>query len=211
MGQKYMLDRYSGKLKKLAVSRLGTRDYGIGPYFPESKIRIISCSNLIPLKQTRLIALSLFHLKLPVEWHHIGDGPLMNSLKDITSKLGPDGHVKFHGHLDHNALFKIYQQQVFDIFINCSTSEGVPVSIMEALSFGIPVIATDVGGTNEIVDAFVGVLISPTITPEELAVKITELLDRNDYLILRQNARERWLERCQNETLFSRFVDLVTN
>ena len=38
-----------------------------------------------------------------------------------------------------------------DLFINTSSSEGVPVSIMEALSVGIPIIATDVGGTKEIV------------------------------------------------------------
>ncbi|NCO54621.1 MAG: glycosyltransferase, partial [Bacteroidetes bacterium] len=46
-----------------------------------------------------------------------------------------------------------------DLFINVSESEGIPVSIMEALSAGIPVIATNVGGTNEIVNNDVGFLI----------------------------------------------------
>ncbi|NJK95527.1 MAG: glycosyltransferase [Bacteroidales bacterium] len=51
------------------------------------------------------------------------------------------------------------------MFLNTSLSEGVPVSVMEALSFGLPVIATDVGGTGELINDEVGMLINPEISP----------------------------------------------
>ena len=55
------------------------------------------------------------------------------------------------GFQDNEKIMDFYRNNPIDIFINVSTNEGVPVSIMEAISFGIPIIATNVGGTNEIV------------------------------------------------------------
>ena len=62
---------------------------------------------------------------------------------------------------------------------------------MEALSFGIPVIATDVGGTSELVSDKVGELISSTFTTESLGQNIEKLLNLNseELLLLRSNAR----------------------
>ena len=48
-------------------------------------------------------------------------------------------------------MLDYYKNNIIDIFINLSASEGIPVSIMDAISFGIPCIATNVGGTGEIV------------------------------------------------------------
>jgi len=50
--------------------------------------------------------------------------------------------------LPHNDVLNYYASNPVDVFINTSSSEGLPVSIMEAMSFGIPVIATNVGGTG---------------------------------------------------------------
>ena len=55
------------------------------------------------------------------------------------------------------------------MFINVSSTEGIPVSIMEAMSFGIPVIATAVGGTPEIVNNENGYLLSKDPSAKELA------------------------------------------
>ena len=62
---------------------------------------------------------------------------------------------------------------------------------MEALSFGIPVIATDVGGTSELVSDKVGELISSTFTTESLGQNIEKLLNlkSEELLLLRSNAR----------------------
>lgn len=49
-------------------------------------------------------------------------------------------------------VYDYYKSNKVDVFVNVSYSEGLPVSLMEASSFGIPVIATDVGGSAEIID-----------------------------------------------------------
>lgn len=207
MGKNYLLNAYPGYLKQVYVSRLGTPDFGVPAYNKNNRItKIISCSTLVPLKQTNLLAKSLLYLKNQVEWDHVGDGPMKKEILDIIINLGGNVKVTLHGHIDREELFKLYQKNQFDVFINCSTSEGVPVSIMEALSFGIPVIATDVGGTKEIVDDEVGLLISHEISPLELAKIIEDFLSRKNYLQLRENARKRWLERCNGETLYLEFI-----
>ena len=63
----------------------------------------------------------------------------------------------------------------FDLFVNMSLSEGIPVSIMEAISFGIPIIATNVGGNAEIVNDETGVLI-PLILIRLLLMKQFRIL-----------------------------------
>lgn len=65
--------------------------------------------------------------------------------------------------LSHDQVMNYYKEHHFDVFINMSTNEGVPVSIMEAASFGIPIIATNVGGTSEIVQPSVGMLLSSNL------------------------------------------------
>ena len=71
----------------------------------------------------------------------------------------------------------------------------LPVSVMEAMSFGIPVLATDVGGTSEIVkDGCNGFLLNADFTAEEFKEKIMSFLNmKNDvYISFRENARIFW-------------------
>ncbi|MGZ5247769.1 MAG: glycosyltransferase, partial [Flavitalea sp.] len=67
----------------------------------------------------------------------------------------------------------------FDLFLNVSESEGVPVSIMEAMSAGLPVIATNVGGTREIVDGSNGVLVNKNISALELSDLLVHFKERS--------------------------------
>ena len=77
------------------------------------------------------------------------------------------------GAIQNVEVYKYYNEHCADLFINVSSSEGLPVSIMEAISFGIPVIATDVGGTGEIVkNGISGFLINRDFETVELAKKI---------------------------------------
>ena len=66
----------------------------------------------------------------------------------------------FMGYVPNVEIMQFMEESNVDVFINLSTSEGVPVSIMEAQSYGIPVIATNVGGTGEIIDKDNGILLS---------------------------------------------------
>ncbi|MDH5765411.1 MAG: glycosyltransferase [Gammaproteobacteria bacterium] len=100
-----------------------------------------------------------------------GHGDLRDQLEEmsITKKL--DDIVKFIGYRqDVHNLIKTY-----DIYILSSLWEGLPLSLLEALSAGKPIIATNVGGNTEIVeDGINGIIVEPA-SPQQLADAIFEL------------------------------------
>lgn len=90
-----------------------------------------------------------------------------------------------------------------DLFLNISESEGVPFSIMEALSAGIPVMATDVGGTAEIIDDTVGRLLPKELTPVLLRQELINYhqLPKEEKEEKANNAFNRYFTCCNTETL----------
>ena len=114
------------------------------------------------------------------------------------------------GNLPNETVRMCLAREPFDLFLNVSSSEGVPVSVMEALCSGIPVLATAVGGTPELVDDTVGRLLPADITPKQLADTLTEL-HANVPLLLkwRQAARERWLNSADANRNYNGFIDFL--
>ena len=104
----------------------------------------------------------------------------------------------FEGFKKPQEVKSFYVQQSCDLFVNTSISEGVPVTIMEAFSVGIPVLATNVGGTSEIVDETVGGLMPENITPQELANCITKFIELNEDVrtSYRKNAYQKFTVMC---------------
>ena len=114
-----------------------------------------------------------------------------------------DGVLILHLALQYPAL------QRKRLFINTSESEGIPVSIMEALSFGIPVIAPDIGGISEIITSGLnGILIDRkdnVVLYAEAMLLITDM-DVNDYLSLRRNARKSWEDKWNSFHNYNNFA-----
>ncbi len=208
-GNDYLTGRYSQIRQKAYVSRLGTLDQGLNPYKKAQIITLVSCSNLVRVKRVTLIAACLQCFDLKLKWIHIGDGPEMNKIKTLVKSLPSNVEADLSGSVSHHDLMKFYQSTSVDAFINVSSSEGIPVSIMEALSFGIPVIATDVGGVSEITDNETGVLVPSDIAPETLALELKGLINRNDYDGIRIKARRRWEERCNADKIYPDFIKLM--
>ena len=100
-----------------------------------------------------------------------------------------------------------YLHHPVDIFVNGSASEGLPVSIMEAISFNIPVIATNVGGTNEIVTSESGVLLDPHFSAQELADQIVRVYEHKD----RFHPRRLWEEKFNAGKNYPRFISQILN
>ncbi|MBM7560333.1 glycosyltransferase [Marinitoga litoralis] len=212
-GKGYLSEKYSQYRNKIEVSRLGV--------MPQEKInigskdeifRIITCSYLKPVKRIHLIIEALYHLskkiKRKIIWNHIGNGPLEEDLKKQARKLDNTNiDYYFMGYLENNKVKEYYNENPVDLFLNVSESEGLPVSIMEALSFGIPVIATDVGGTGELIDDKVGKLIPSNITSEELADYIYKFINlpQNEIEEKRKNALKRWDEKVNAEKNYKDF------
>jgi glycosyltransferase involved in cell wall biosynthesis len=155
--------------------------------------------------------LALTKLTTPFIWTHFGDGDEKAKIKTILDAFPKNGRAVFLGMVQNTTVIQFYEKNPVDIFVNVSYSEGLPVSIMEALSFGIPCIATDVGGTSEIIDETCGLLVPRTILPVQLAEDVLNVsLDSVKWLKKRQGA---WLmakNRCNAQTNYQDFVKMLT-
>ena len=180
----------------------------------DGEFHIVSCSNLVPLKRVDLIIKvikSIVDRGYSIQYTCIGDGPEQGRLKEMINNYNLNRFVHFCGRLHNTEVIEIYRKKHFDLFINLSTSEGLPVSIMEACSFGIPILATNVGGTSEIVEDKNGILVNKDESVESVSSKIQELInDKALQQSKRKEARLKWasmfsdrnyLEWCNNVLL----------
>ena len=79
--------------------------------------------------------------------------------------------------MDNAQVLGFYREHRVEALISFSESEGLPVSMMEAISFGVPIVAIGVHGVPEIVNEATGVLLRPDAGPEEMAVGIARALE----------------------------------
>jgi glycosyltransferase involved in cell wall biosynthesis len=192
-GISYLKSLYPRYLKKMVLSYLGTKDFGINPTLNKKDfLHLVSCSNVNNVKRVHLIVEILSHINVTIKWTHIGDGLLMDDIKNKIKNLPKNVIVDFKGRLSQMEIFHFYKSVPIDVFINTSISEGLPVSIMEAISFGIPVFATNAGGTEEIVNEKTGVLISKDFYPAIVAKFIIDFCSSEQYPLVRKSARKYW-------------------
>jgi glycosyltransferase involved in cell wall biosynthesis len=217
-GTQYLRGKYPEFSDKIQTSFLGTHDHGNSAESDDGLLRILTCSRVSNVKRIdRMIDTLLLleqeypNLAVRIQWTHIGDGKLLNKLKRKAETLNKV-QVYFTGMLLNQEVLGYYKSNQVDIFINISSSEGLPVSIMEALSFHIPVIATDVGGTSEIVNSEVGFLIDKDFSNDQLAMAIRSILLRKDsgnYQKLRMQARSVWEKKYQADHNYTEFCALL--
>ena len=175
-------------------------------------VLVCSCSNLIPLKRIDRIIEVLSSLNVEnLYWVHFGDGPLREELLQYAQKMLPNVQYEFKGIVPNNKILDFYAENYVDLFINLSSSEGIPVSIMEALSAGIPVVATDVGGTAEAVNEENGFLIPAEFENADVAEKINAYLSLSDEekLSYRRRAYEFWRDNYEAEKNYTNFIRLI--
>lgn len=209
-GDRYMKQKYPKINFKSVICRLGSIKAGEAKPSEAGILRIVSSSNIIPLKRVELIAQALSHIDFRLEWTHLGDGEMFQKIKDISKHLPSNITVNLPGRVKPEEVLNFYVVNPVDLFLNVSTTEGVPVSIMEAFSAGIPVYATNVGGTSEIVNNGNGKLLDKDITPEKLAAEIrsfNELLPEAK-LSLRKQALVTYTEKCDFYELTKKLIAL---
>lgn len=175
-GETYFKERYP--ICKTTVYPLGSNDINYCKKEPTDAVYVLSCSTVSELKRVTLIYESLLAMKnVKIEWTHIGDGPQMDTLKQmVEDNKDSSVNVTLTGALNHEDVLDYYTKHGFDVFVNLSTNEGVPVSVMEAISCDVPIVATNVGGNSEIVVNETGKLVNSNPTTEEVANAITEVL-----------------------------------
>jgi colanic acid/amylovoran biosynthesis glycosyltransferase len=105
----------------------------------------------------------------------VGDGADRASLEELARKLGIAERLKFTGYVNQEGVREYLQRS--DIFILPSFAEGVPVSLMEAMASGVPVVATHVGGVAELVEQEKTGLIVPPADSLALCEAVARYLD----------------------------------
>ncbi len=218
-GFNYLKSRFPLYSEKYVLNRLGTNDCGIQEtHINDTAINIITCSSLVPLKQLNLLIIALSFIESDrIYWSHYGEGPLEEELKKLACDLLGDKEnisYKFNGFVSNQDLMKIYEAGNHHLFVNVSSSEGVPVSIMEAMSFGVPCIATDVGGNPEIVeDGVNGYLLPAKFDANQLSDLISQFCTMNDsnYQNLRKSARLKWEMKYNADVNYKKFVSSIVS
>ena len=162
-------------------------------------------ARLDPVKdlETLVRAIGSPAARVPVTLLVIGDGAERSRIEAAAREAGAGASVRFLGHRDDaRALLA-----ACDVYANSSISEGISLTILEAMAAGLPVVATHVGGTPEIVDASCGRLV-PSRDPERLAATLGQLAgDGALRAALGRAARARVEERFTLDRMIAEYRD----
>jgi glycosyltransferase involved in cell wall biosynthesis len=214
-GARYLTARYPAFAPKIEAALLGVEDPGfLNKPSSDGVFRIVSCSFLTPVKRIDLLIRGLGELgrDFPdqiVEWTHLGDGPGRAALSaQARATLPPNVRWELNGYPGKGQVYEHYRTRPVDLFANVSQSEGTPVSIMEAISVGIPVLCTTVGGNIEVVGAENGLLIGANPSSTVISAGIMSLIkDPGGLCNRRAGSRARWEDRYNARKNYSAFAE----
>jgi len=157
--------------------------------------------NAFALLQQRLPAEAAGRLRLAI----IGDGPLRPALQAQVKQSGLEHAVWLPGaRNDIDALMRS-----FDVFALSSIAEGTPVTLLEAMACGLPVVSTRVGGIPDLVTDGVNGRLVPARQPAALADALAGYADRPDLVRVHgAAARQRIVERYSIAAMLSAYLGL---
>lgn len=201
-GYDYLKHHYQLDDAKAVVSRLGTKP--CGKHLPDaleknSRFHIVSCAHMTPVKRIDLgiEAMAEAARQMPeimLMWTHLGGGPDYPKIAALAKSVLPDNvQFDFKGNLENSEVISFYKNHHVDLFINTSRYEGIPVTIMEAMSCAIPVLAPDVGGISEIVNQDNGFLLEAHADAAMIADVLSAAVKDRDLLREKgENAKKFW-------------------
>ena len=216
----YYLKRYQkNNIEKYPLCRLGVPGKGVtcGQRRKEQRkapeFLLLSCSHAVGIKRIKLIIDGLSTVKnRNVKWVHIGGGECLKRLQEAAKqKLESKKNIqyRFTGALSNSEVLEFYRQNYVGCFITTTQTEGgSPVAVQEALSFGIPVIATAVGELSQMVNDN-GILLPINPDKEEVGraiEKMITLFGTDAYFSMCQHSLEIFEEKFDAEKNFLGFV-----
>jgi sugar transferase (PEP-CTERM/EpsH1 system associated) len=159
------LDRFGPRHRGAGRGSLGLR---------EDAVVIGTVGRMVPVKDHATLLESIALVRqagFPVILVIAGDGPLRRALVERATALGIDDALRLPGHCtDVEAVLA-----AMDVFVLSSVSEGLSNTILEAMATGLPVVATRVGGADElVVEGVTGLLVRPS-HPREMAAALQRL------------------------------------
>jgi len=212
-GSEYLKNKYPNFAQKISCLYLGTVYHGMNPLNHEKIITIVTCATIRNIKRIYLIPDILKEIKEQVLWIHIGgenkNDPTLPILKENLKHLPSNVKYEFKGALSNEEVFSFYKSTPVDAFLSVSETEGLPVSMMEAISFGVPIISTDVGGCNEIVNQETGILMPINFNPAEVAKIIIETKNKFGTIQLRNKIVDFWKTNFDAHINFNKLIRTI--
>lgn len=176
-------DGYSDKVKVLYMGVRMPDSSFLQPLSQRSHFVVACPANLVPKKGHKFLieACKLLREKGIHNFHCliIGDGPLEAEIRQQIVELGLEAFVKLVGRLPHEELLEMYRKGEVDTVVLPSIvtedgeKEGIPVALMEAMAYGIPVISTETGGISELIGDDAGIVVK-----EKDAQQLADALER---------------------------------
>lgn len=148
----------------------------------DKPLELVTVASLLPVKRQGLIMdvlaqVMLLNPEKRLRWTIIGDGKCREELRFKASQIKiPGFEIRFEGRKSNLEIQRRYAENPPDWNIMMSYSEGIPVSMGEAMSYGIPIITTDVGDIRELVDETCAVLLDRDVTVEEASGRLSGVI-----------------------------------
>lgn len=198
---------------KIKYAYLGTVDFGLSPSVDNGSFLIVSCSRLIPLKRNILIPKILKECNENITWIHIGSGPELENLLSEAKSLPKNVTFKNLPHFpSHHDLINFYQENAIDLFLHVSESEGLGVVHLEALSFGIPVFTTKVGGASEFINDLNGKLFDVEFDPKSVANLIKNQISKGKVnKTTREIIKATWASEFEANRVYEKYYQEILN
>jgi glycosyltransferase involved in cell wall biosynthesis len=140
----------------------------------------------------------------------VGDGNYREQLESQARKSQYCSQIKFIGELPQQKVME--SLAISDIFVNPSYSEGLPTSVLEAASIGLPIVATNVGGTTEIIEHEISGLVVETHDVPALVYQMCKLIKSEELRKkLGNNAKELVKQKFSWDAIVNQWEDLIRN
>lgn len=176
---------------------------------------ILSLGSIKKIKGSDTLLYAFLDLrKLYIEKNNLkllyaGEGPMKPMLAEKAKEKSFDGYVKFLGTIPHEEVPHIYK--LADIYVIPSLFEGAPLSLLEAMFNGLPIIGTDIHGVNNFIRHEKNGLLFEKENKEDLTERIKELVENKDLSIkLGTAAKKDYLRNYKFEYMISQFIKLYT-
>ncbi len=215
IGENYLKNKYAIYQDKIHTSYLGTKFYGINTIKNNEVFTIVSCARVRNIKRIHLLADLIKQVDFPIKWIHIGSENLKST--DITvdlylkckEEIKLKNNIEFiaTGDLTNEEVLKMYATIPINLFVSVSETEGLPVSMMEAISFGIPIFSSNVGGCQEIVTHETGMLIEKDFEKYKFIEMLSKFKSSNmNSEQFREGVMNFWKKKFDNSINFGTFL-----
>lgn len=221
-GREYIQNKFHIKSNNIEISHLGIPDHNSSLKISvKSKdyFHIVSCSYLSSVKRVHYIIEALENLETSKQilWTHLGGGPLQEEITNLIQlKLSKKTNITTNitGNVSNQIIIDFYKQNNANLLVNVSLSEGIPVSMMEAASFGVPLVGPKIGGIEEIIiENYNGFLLDRNSVITELAFRIDYIMNLTDwqYNQMCLNSRKVFIEKFSANNNYPNFINTLIN